>query len=257
MLFNSTVGPTLDDFYVSDYADSDVIPHVKAKGFDSKQSIQEFFHEHRHLSCIDIESICSKLHSSQSAEVKSLRQFPLNYLVHTFDTFIGVEIEPGTMNTEYLILSPFNENPSGLASMDGMTDAIAVTGLYSALSGNSMGEASFFLYIDQLLNYLMGGQRKESDTRTNLNSTGSSIAPEGYISLSEFSARKGIAKDKIVEMIRDGFYVGRKIEGDWFVSSLESVAESKSVKSGYQFRWWHIVVIIAVVKIMALIAKSA
>ena len=47
-------------------------------------------------------------------------------------------------------------------------------------------------------------------------------APEGMISIEEFAKNKGIKTTKIVNMIRDGFYVGRKVGDDWFIDASES-----------------------------------
>jgi hypothetical protein len=49
-----------------------------------------------------------------------------------------------------------------------------------------------------------------------------SEVPEGMISLDEFSKLKGIKPSKIIDMIRGGFYVGRKIGEEWFVDASES-----------------------------------
>jgi hypothetical protein len=49
-----------------------------------------------------------------------------------------------------------------------------------------------------------------------------SEVPEGMISLDEFSKLKGITPSKTIDMIRGGFYVGRKIGEDWFVDASES-----------------------------------
>lgn len=55
-----------------------------------------------------------------------------------------------------------------------------------------------------------------------------SEAPEGMISVEEFAKIKGISSSKVIDMIRDGFYVGRKVGDEWFVTSSESTQiESK------------------------------
>ena len=36
-------------------------------------------------------------------------------------------------------------------------------------------------------------------------------APEGMISVDQFAKQKGLSETKAIEMIREGFYVGRKI----------------------------------------------
>jgi len=46
-------------------------------------------------------------------------------------------------------------------------------------------------------------------------------APAGMIPVEDFAKLKKIAPSKVVEMIRDGFYVGRKIGQDWFVDTSE------------------------------------
>ena len=52
------------------------------------------------------------------------------------------------------------------------------------------------------------------------------------IPVSEFSEIKGISTSKVIEMIRDGFYEGRLIEGEWFASynevSNNTIQESNS-----------------------------
>jgi hypothetical protein len=57
------------------------------------------------------------------------------------------------------------------------------------------------------------------------------IAPEGMVPVSEFSKLKNIPEDKVVNMIRDGFYVGKIIEEQWFVSSEENATVSSSSDS--------------------------
>ena len=57
-----------------------------------------------------------------------------------------------------------------------------------------------------------------------------SEVPEGMISLEEFSKLKGITALKTIDMIRGGFYMGRKIGEDWFVDALES-SESNNMLS--------------------------
>jgi hypothetical protein len=39
---------------------------------------------------------------------------------------------------------------------------------------------------------------------------------EGMVTIEEFSKSKDIAVDKIIEMVRDGFYEGRIVEGQWY-----------------------------------------
>jgi hypothetical protein len=49
-----------------------------------------------------------------------------------------------------------------------------------------------------------------------------SEVPEGMISLDEFARIKGLTPAKAIEMIRGGFYVGRKVGASWFVNASES-----------------------------------
>ena len=44
---------------------------------------------------------------------------------------------------------------------------------------------------------------------------------EGMIPVSDFAKSKGITPEKAVDMIRDGFYAGRKVGDDWFVNATE------------------------------------
>jgi hypothetical protein len=62
-----------------------------------------------------------------------------------------------------------------------------------------------------------------------------SNAPEGMISVDEFAKKKGIATDKAINMIKDGFYTGRKVGDDWFVYVDElkgNQSSGISVKAG-------------------------
>lgn len=45
--------------------------------------------------------------------------------------------------------------------------------------------------------------------------------PEGMMPVAEFAKLKGIAAEKVVDMIRDGVYVGRKAGDDWFINKSE------------------------------------
>lgn len=57
-----------------------------------------------------------------------------------------------------------------------------------------------------------------------------SAVPEGMIAVEDFAKLKGISASKVVEMIRDGFYVGRKIEEEWLVDSSE-ISNNETKKS--------------------------
>ncbi len=58
-------------------------------------------------------------------------------------------------------------------------------------------------------------------------------APAGMISVEEFGERKGINKEKVIKMIKDGFYVGRVVDEEWFIASSEisNSSSTSSVKS--------------------------
>jgi len=45
--------------------------------------------------------------------------------------------------------------------------------------------------------------------------------PKGMITLEVFASRKNLAPDKVIKMIKDGFYVGRVVGEQWFVDSAE------------------------------------
>lgn len=48
-----------------------------------------------------------------------------------------------------------------------------------------------------------------------------SEAPEGMIPVEEFAKLKGITPSKAIDMVRNGFYVGRKVGDDWYVDASE------------------------------------
>lgn len=58
-----------------------------------------------------------------------------------------------------------------------------------------------------------------------------SDAPEGMIPVEEFAKLKGITASKAIDMVRDGFYVGRKVGDDWYVDISEPTnSASKPIK---------------------------
>jgi serine/threonine protein kinase len=72
-------------------------------------------------------------------------------------------------------------------------------------------------------------------------SNGSSL--DGYMPVQEFANKKGLAAEKVIAMIKDGFYHGKKKDLDWYVSVSElsgeqAVPDNKNENIG--FRWWQI-----------------
>ena len=55
--------------------------------------------------------------------------------------------------------------------------------------------------------------------------------PEGMIPVAEFAKLKGISTEKVVDMIRDGFYVGRKVGEEWFIDKSELQGKNTRHKS--------------------------
>ena len=53
--------------------------------------------------------------------------------------------------------------------------------------------------------------------------------PEGMTSVANFAKLKGLSESKAIEMIREGFYIGRKIGDDWFVQ-IEELSSTSSSK---------------------------
>lgn len=46
--------------------------------------------------------------------------------------------------------------------------------------------------------------------------------PSGMISVEEFSKQEWVSKKKVIEKIQNGIYVGKYIDGQWFVKSSSS-----------------------------------
>ena len=57
-------------------------------------------------------------------------------------------------------------------------------------------------------------------------------APEGMMPVAEFGKLKDISAEKVVDMIRDGFYVGKKVGDDWFIDKSELQGKNTKHKSG-------------------------
>tara|TARA_Y100000780_G_scaffold209319_1_gene206794 strand:+ start:93 stop:509 length:417 start_codon:yes stop_codon:yes gene_type:complete len=46
-------------------------------------------------------------------------------------------------------------------------------------------------------------------------------APEGMMPIEEFAKSQGLTADKVVEMIKNGYYSGKEINGKWFAAEFE------------------------------------
>lgn len=46
--------------------------------------------------------------------------------------------------------------------------------------------------------------------------------PKGMIPVEDFAKKKGLTPDKVVAMIKDGFYKGRLIDEQWYIEGSES-----------------------------------
>ena len=53
--------------------------------------------------------------------------------------------------------------------------------------------------------------------------------PDGMIPIEKFAEQKKISVDKVINMIKDGFYTGRKIDDNWFIDNSE--LEEKNTKT--------------------------
>ncbi len=56
-------------------------------------------------------------------------------------------------------------------------------------------------------------------------------APEGMMPVEDFAKLKGMAPEKVINMIRDAFYVGRKIDDNWFIDKSEVGGKNSKQKS--------------------------
>lgn len=62
-------------------------------------------------------------------------------------------------------------------------------------------------------------------------------APKGMITVEDFAKRNGLTPVKVIKMIKDGFYIGRVIGGQWYVESTDphrTRTTSKNIKGAYQ-----------------------
>ena len=55
--------------------------------------------------------------------------------------------------------------------------------------------------------------------------------PEGMIPVIEFAKLKGMKPEKVIDMIRDAFYVGRKVDEEWFIDKSELQEGNSKQKS--------------------------
>ncbi len=91
-----------------------------------------------------------------------------------------------------------------------------------------------------------------------------SNSPDEMISVTDFAQAHGINEGKVIEMIKDGFYVGRIIDNNWYVSKTEENSESLKEESQgkhlFSFegritrgRYWGILAAILVVNFLTLL----
>ena len=138
-------------------------------------------------------------------------------------------------------------------------------------NGNSDESQRAMKIINESYNVLSNEQRrkehddwikKQTNQKSNNENTHANSAPStpaGYMALSEFSKIKGINELKIIDMIRSGFYSGRKVEDYWFIS-LSEVNDNKATNmshQGYEFKWWHLsVLFIVIMALLTVVGKS-
>ena len=56
---------------------------------------------------------------------------------------------------------------------------------------------------------------------TSTSGSSPNLAKENYIGIEEFAKQKNIEKEKVVEMIREGFYNGHLFDDEWYVHKSE------------------------------------
>jgi len=100
-------------------------------------------------------------------------------------------------------------------------------------------------------------QETECERKSHENSRNN--CPEGYLTIEEFSRIKGMQAPKVIDMVRSGFYVGKKVDESWYISinEIEGMRYKNKGKKGYQFKWWHFIVAFFIIKALLLIAKQA
>lgn len=57
-------------------------------------------------------------------------------------------------------------------------------------------------------------------------------APEGMISVEEFAEKRRMDVEKVIKMIRDGFYNGRLVGEQWYVMAEEMAQANGSIADG-------------------------
>lgn len=158
-LISSTIGDLLDDYVVSDYVTTEHIPEIICDGNSAKESARRFFKKYRYIAKLDISAILIKY--DFSSQYQLFKKFPHEFSVNFFDTFIVVEIEPNTLDTEYVVISPQikNGNNSLDQRLEGVTAAISITSIYSSL--NPGGLVALHVKIGELLEYLRSGHGRK------------------------------------------------------------------------------------------------
>lgn len=158
-LFNSTVDGLLDGYVVSDYVTTKHIPEIKLNGNPAKESARFFFKKYRYIAKLDISNTLIKY--DFGSQYQLIKKFPYEFSVSFFDTFIAVEIEPDTLDTEYVVISPQikNGNSSLEQRLEGVTAAISIISIYSSL--NPGGLVALHVKIGELLEYLRSGHGKK------------------------------------------------------------------------------------------------
>ena len=141
----------LDDYVVADYITSENIPEITVDGEPERLSVDEFFDGHRHLMRIIPEEILSHFDEEIGNEYEKHTGFPYPFVLHFFDTFLVIEINPTTLETEFVVMAPMRPGEDDM--MAALRVSIAITALVSSVA-NSSSQLPMCVRADEILEHL-------------------------------------------------------------------------------------------------------
>ena len=160
-LYKNSIGMMLDNYIVSDYICADRISEMKIGGSIAKCPASSFFDKNEYLLQVDVDTelFLKDIDHSVVNKFKSQKIFPHEHILHVFDTFLVVEINPNSNAKEFLAISPkSSKNESNV--LGGVLSGGAITELLSIVASNASAMLALHIIVDHLLEYLNTGRGK-------------------------------------------------------------------------------------------------
>lgn len=163
-LFKGSGMGSFSDYIIKDYVMTEHIPAVHVNGSETKTAKllpADFYPQHQYFSSLDLHNIL--INYRYHGEYSKRKKFKQEFLIHFFDTFILIELIPGSLETEFLMLAPDIEVGDDQLQdrLMGMLAASSVSSLYLSISPDPSAIIGFYLKLGELLDILETGRKRK------------------------------------------------------------------------------------------------